>query len=211
MTHYANTCRIIGPMKFLQMMRGDAKHQPLTQYAKRCRNYINICKTLADRHQEVLAAKWARSNTYSDNVEISKKRFKVGDHKNNLALEVQNHLNILLDFFGNIDQVMIINFVVVNSFTFAIGLFIIYLDEMHQIDVVLKCHNSFIFLCTKFTTEIFYKFSNSFEIKKSTETLLIRFEELECKRTYETKLFNNKTNIIADDLDMVPIYAKYIV
>lgn len=103
---------------------------------------------------------------------------------------------------------MIINFVVINSFRFSKELFIIFHDEMHQIDAVLKCNNLFVFLCTKFTTENFYKFSNSFEIKKTTETLLIRFEELKCKRTYETKSCNDKTQIIADDLDLVPVYDK---
>lgn len=211
MTHYSSTMRIMGPVKFLQMMRGDAKHQPFTQYAKRCRNYVNICKTLADRHQEVLAAKWAKNNTYCDNVVISKKKCKVVDIKNKLACKIQTHFKILLDFFENIDQVMIIDFLVINSFRFSNELFIIHLDEMHQIEAVLKCNNLFVFLCTKFTTEKFYKFSNSFEIKKTTETLLIRFEELKCKRTYEKKSCNDKTQIIAEDLDMVPVYAKYIV
>lgn len=32
---------------------------------------------------------------------------------------------------------------------------------------------------------------------------------LVCSRTFEAKLLNNKTQIIAENLDMVPIYNKY--
>lgn len=80
MTHYANTIRVVGPVIDLQMMRGDAKHQPFTQYAKRCRNYKNISKTLAEKHQQVLAAKWS-GNTFNDKIDISKKKYKVVEKK----------------------------------------------------------------------------------------------------------------------------------
>lgn len=212
MTHYANTIRAMGPLKYLQMMRGDAKHQPFTQYAKRSRNYINICKTLANRHQQVLAAKWNES-TYKDSVVISKKRFKVFDSKNKknkLAHEIQNYSEILLGYFKNIDQVAIIKFVVINSSTFTKGLYIFHSDKMYEINAVLKSSISFIFLCTQYNTVKFYKFSNSFEIQKSTETVLIRFEELKCKRTYEAKSLHDKPHIIADELDMLPIYSNLI-
>lgn len=210
LTHYSNTIRIMGPMKYLEMMRGDAKHQPLTQYAKRCRNYINICKSLAEKHQQVLSSK-SSENTYSDKIEISKKKYKVVESKNELVKELENHSKLIHDYFENIDRLIMLNFVVINSHTFAKGLFMIFSGAMHEINAVLKYNNSFIFLCTKFTTTKFYKFSNCFEIKKSAQTLLIAFDKLVCKRSYEKKILNEKILIIADDLDLLPIYENYIV
>lgn len=210
LTHYSNTIRIMGPIKYLEMMRGDAKHQPLTQYAKRCRNYTNICKSLAKKHQQVLASK-SIENTYKDKIEISKKTYKVLKKGNELIKDMENHSKLIYDHFVNIDRVIMLNFVIINSHTFAKGLFIVFSGEMHEVNAVLKYNDSFIFLCTKFNTVKFYKFSNSFEIKKSTQTLLIAFDKLVCKRSYETKILNEKTLIIADDVDLLPIYENYIV
>lgn len=202
LTHYPNTIRIMGSIKSSQMMRGDAKHQPFTQYAKRCRNYMNICKTLSEKHQEVLAAKCSNKNTYSDNIKSSKKMYNADGIKNQL---------LVFDYFKDINRVMMLNCVTINSSTFAKGLFLIYSNEMHQINAVLKYEDSFIFLCTTFTTVKFYKFANCFEIEKSPKTLLIAFDKLDTKRTYEAKPLNNKIHIIADNLDMIPIYEKCIV
>lgn len=208
LTHYANTIRVMGPLYNLQMMRGDAKHQPLTQYAKRCKNYINISKTLSEKHQEVLAAKWCK-NTYSDTIETSKKISNVVGKKGELIQEIQIHSNL---FYGKFKEdrscVMLINFVIINSFIFRKGLFIIFCDKMHQIDAVLKYNNSFIILCTKYDTMKFYKFANCFEIKSTAETLLVEFATLVCKKSFEAKFLNNKTQIIAENLDMIPIYEK---
>lgn len=210
LTHYPNTIRIMGPIKYLEMMRGDAKHQPLTQYAKRCRNYKNICKSLAEKHQQVLASKFAE-NTYSDRIEISKKMYKIVGKENELVNEImKSHSKLINNYFENIDRVKVLNFVIINSYTFAKGLYIVFSGAMHEINAVLEYKDSFIFLCTNFTTEKYYKFSNAFEIKKSTQTLLIAFDKLVCKRSYETKILFEKTLIIADDLDLLPLYEDYI-
>lgn len=208
MTHYSNTIRTMGPLRYLQMIRGDAKHQPLVQYAKRCKNYMNICKTLAEKHQEVLAAKWSE-NTYRDNVKMSKKTLKEKE-KNNLINEAK-HSQLFLDYFEDISKIMILNYVTINSSYFSKGLFIMYADKMHQIDIILKYNDSFIFLCTKFNTVKFYKFANCYEIINSTETMLIKLDKLVYKTTYEGKVMNGKTQIIAEDLRMIPVYEKYIV
>lgn len=210
LTHYSNTIRIMGPLKYLEMMRGDAKHQPLTQYAKRCRNYKNICKSLAEKHQQISASK-SNENTYSDKIEMSKKMYNIVGKKNELVEDMKNHSKLICDHFKNINRVIMLNSVVINSNTFAKELFIVFSGAMHEINAVLSYEDSFIFLCTKFTTEIFYKFSNSFEIKRSAQTILIAFDKLVCRRSYERKILNEKTLIIADDLDLLPIYKKYIV
>lgn len=211
MTHYANTIRVMGPLIDLQMMRGDAKHQPITQYAKRCRNYQNISKTLSVKHQEVLAAKWS-GQTFTDKIEISKKKYNVVAKIGTLMKEVENHSKLIYDYFEeDINYVMLLKFVITNSINFRKGLFINFMNEMHQIDAVMKHKDSFIFLCTKYSTVKFYKFANCFEIKKSKEILLIKFNDLVCKRTYEGKSLNNRIQIFADNLDMIPIYEKFIV
>lgn len=210
LTHYSNTIRAMGPLIDLQMMRGDAKHQPLTQYAKRTRNYINICKSLSEKHQEVLAAKWTKC-TYVDQIEMSKKFFKVLEKKDTLINVLKDYSHLIFNNFKkDINCVILINFVIINTFTYRKDFFIVFSDEIYQINAVLKHNDSFVFLVTKFNAVKFYKFANCFQIQKSDETTLIKFDSLVCKRTYEAKMLNNDIQIIADNLDMVPIYKKCI-
>lgn len=210
LTHYPNTIRAMGPLVDLQMMRGDAKHQPLTQYAERTRNYVNICKSLSEKHQEVLAAKWTKC-TYVDKIETSKKKLKVFATKDTIINELKDYSQLIRNHFEkDLNRVLLINRVIFNSFTYQKDLFIISSDEIHQIIAVLKLEDSFVFLITKFNVVKFFKFANCFQIQKSEETSLIEFDSLVCKRTYEGKMLNNEIQIIADNLDMIPIYEKYI-
>lgn len=210
MVHYSNTIRTLGPLRYLQVMRGDAKHQQFTQYAKRCRNYMNITKTLSEKHQEVLSVKWSK-NTYCDSVKISKKKLKIISKKGELIKEVANHSKLLYDYFGDINRLMLVNFIVLNSSTFAKGLFITFSNQMHQIEAILEHNDSFMFLCTSFATVKFFKFAKCFEIQSSKEMSIINFNMLACKKTWEAKFLNNKPHIIADDVEMIPIYEEFIV
>lgn len=66
-------------------------------------------------------------------------------------------------------------------------------------------------MCTKFRVEKFFKFGNCFQITETTETLCINYEKLVCKRTYEARPLNGHIQIIADNVDMIPIYEEHIV
>lgn len=81
-------------------------------------------------------------------------------------------------------------------------------DKIFQIEAILDCDNSFSFLCTNFHAIKFNKFANSIEIRKSSEVSLVNLSDLKCKRSYEKKFLNGKIQIIADNLDMLPIYEK---
>lgn len=72
LTHYPNTYKVMGSVVRLQVMRGDAKHQTFTRYAKRTNNFINICKSLAEKHQIAIASV-LRSNKFDDKITVGKK------------------------------------------------------------------------------------------------------------------------------------------
>lgn len=209
LTHYADTVRKMGPLVHMQMMRGDAKHQPMVQYAKRSKNYTNICSTLAEKHQEILASKWNRNTTYVDNIQISKKKLQVVDKNGILQKEFEKYSLFLISRIGaeHFPEVIRRNFMIYNSFYFKKGLFVMYCDAMHRIEAILEYDNSKILLCTKFDTVKFYPFANSFEVKESTGESFIEFENLLCKRSFESKMLFNRTHIIADNLDMFPVYG----
>lgn len=89
MTHYANTIRAMGPLIKIQMMRGDGKHQKFTRYAKRTNNFINICKTLSEKHQQEVVSH-LRMNTFSDVIKTSKITRKLVDKNGSLIDEFDN-------------------------------------------------------------------------------------------------------------------------
>ncbi|XP_065281874.1 uncharacterized protein [Dermacentor albipictus] len=49
--HYPRMISLFGPLKQLWCMRFEAKHQYFKSLATRIKNFRNICKTLAERHQ----------------------------------------------------------------------------------------------------------------------------------------------------------------
>lgn len=52
--HYPDAIRACGPLVRSWMMRFEAKHQFCTSVAKKTKNYRNIAKTIADRHQNFI-------------------------------------------------------------------------------------------------------------------------------------------------------------
>ncbi|KAJ8043404.1 hypothetical protein HOLleu_10470 [Holothuria leucospilota] len=51
MVHYPTCLREVGPLIHVWCMRYEAKHNYFCQIANNCRNFKNICKTVAKRHQ----------------------------------------------------------------------------------------------------------------------------------------------------------------
>lgn len=52
MTHYAIIIRKMGPIKPISMVRFEVKHKALKAYGVQTQNFINIIKTISERHQQ---------------------------------------------------------------------------------------------------------------------------------------------------------------
>lgn len=204
MTHYANTIRKMGPITDLQMMRGDAKHQTFTQLAKNTKCYVNICKTLSDKHQERMESE-LRTNTFSDQIQTSK-TFKPAMINGKLITELESYKQIFSEHFHNKSDTIVRDFLIANSFRFQKGLFVLLKDQIYQIDAILQHEKQITFLCTLFIAVKFHKFGNFFQVNKSKKQLPLKYSDLKCKRSFEGKLLNGGIHIIADNLDMLPIY-----
>lgn len=207
MTHYANTIRKMGPITDLQMMRGDAKHQTFTQFAKNTKCYVNICKTLSDKHQEMMESE-LRTNTFVDQIQTSK-AVKPAMKNGKLITEFKSHKQMFSEHFQNIADVIVRDILIANSFRFQKGLFVLLIDQIdqiYQIDAILQHQKQITFLCTPFRAVKFHKFGNCFQVIKSEKQILIRYSDLKCQRSFEGKFLNGEIQIIADNLDMLPIY-----
>uniref|UniRef100_A0A147BPB1 Uncharacterized protein n=1 Tax=Ixodes ricinus TaxID=34613 RepID=A0A147BPB1_IXORI len=66
--HYPRMISLFGPLKQVWCMRFEAKHQYFKNIAARVKNYKNICKTLAERHQ--LLQSYEFSELFTDEAAI---------------------------------------------------------------------------------------------------------------------------------------------
>lgn len=79
LTHYPTAIRKMGPVIFYWMMRVDSKHQFFTHLLHDTNNFVNIAKTLAKKHQALMAYKLftisdiERSKTTYDFIKIASK------------------------------------------------------------------------------------------------------------------------------------------
>lgn len=205
-THYPNTVRAMGPITILQIMRGDAKHQTFVRFAKNTKCFVNICKTLSDKHQEMMEFE-LRTNTFCDKIKTSSAS-RPASKSGKLITEFESHMPMFSEYFSNIEEVIVRDFLIANSFRFQKGLFVVLIDQMYQIDAIMQHQKQITFLCTLFAAVKFHKFANCFQVKKSRKQLLIRFSDLTCKRSFEGKFLNGEIQIIADNLDIQSIYEK---
>lgn len=201
LTHYAETIRQMGSIKKLQTIRGEAKHQTFTRYGKRTNNFMNICKTLAHKHQQQIVCN-LRENTYSDRKTTSKKNRVLVKYPF-LIKNFDEYAQLFSNFFGNLNDVMITDYLVMNSFYFKKGLFVLFSNQFCQIEAILFRDQTFVFFCSPYRTVRFQEFSNSIQITKSTDRcILLIFSDIESKKSYEGKISNGKTYIIVDELDL---------
>lgn len=61
LTHYPRVIREMGPAIPLWTMRYEGKHV-LYQKSNLFRNFVNVCKTLSERHQQMMSIVWIQSN-----------------------------------------------------------------------------------------------------------------------------------------------------
>lgn len=208
LTHYAETIRQMGSIVKLQMIRGEAKHQTFTRYAKRTNNFMNICKSLSEKHQQHMASNLC-AKTYDDQITTGKLSRTLAAHSSIIS-NFEEYAPLFSVFFEQVNEVIIKDYLIVNSFYFRKGLFVLFSDQIYQIEAILTDSQSFIFFCSHYRVVRFHIFSNSIEIRKSTKPyVLLKFSEIEKKRSYEGKVLNGKIHIIADELDLKTAYKNF--
>lgn len=196
--HYPNAISKMGPLMNSWMMRFEAKHQFFTTAARETNNFINIAKTLAEKHQEIFSHK----NFAFDTIEPSKthntfhqcKYYANFDRKIKELVGEENYTNLV----G-------LKFVKFNAFEFRNGLMIISNNTVYEIDQILSCFDRIILLCHSYNVNKYCSFHNSIEIEpKSVADAnfeIFELNHIQNPRTYERKVSENKFFIICDSLD----------
>lgn len=188
--HYGNIIRKVGPLRHFNMLRYDAKHRTFKKFRNATNNFININKTLAKKHQQMMCV---NGFTYKDNIEHGVLRpFK----EENIPESVRN-----CKFSGSI---YIAKFVRINNFRYSKGLLVVHQGIFHEIDSIIYNMGNFHISCCPRTVDSFDIFLNSLKLKKPGEdsSMIFKISELVHTKTYQIKTLANDRYVISDSLDL---------
>lgn len=195
LTHYPTVIREMGPVIYMSMMRMDAKHKIFTDLARNTQNFVNITKTLAERHQNCIA--WSPYALF-DQIETSKTSicFKkcVDFYKYERMLP-----NFLLRY---VDELKELKFLHVNGTYFVQSLMVIFDKNLFEINHVLQFGDEYFLACVPYTFVNFNSFCHSVEIKAVSDSYaIIDIKELSINRTFEKIYVNEIVNVAATVLN----------
>lgn len=194
LTHYPSIIRMIGPVRHIDMMRVDAKHQALKKIATTTKNFMNINKTLAVVHQQNLCLS---GFTYKNKIEFGATK--------SISNEFRLKYSEVLEIF-DIDQLTVseTKYLRFNNYEYRHGLLIIKNSVVYKIHNILVLNSDYMLLVKSMTLAIFNNFLNCFEIKENSSANyeLISVHNLINKKSYEMSCVENSTYILSATVDL---------
>lgn len=199
LTHYPRAIRKIGPLKHFWTMRFESKHKFFTDSAKTTNNFINLKKTLAQKHQQQICLK--RFSIKND-IEESKKIELFRNH-----CDFGKYESFLSSVDTNIefDHLFMIPFLKINNYIYKKGLVLIENFLVYDILFVLKTYNDYHFLCELYETKKFEYSLNSIEIEPycpDEKLVYIKYSELPNLQSFSKNTHNGKLYVIAENLSV---------
>lgn len=186
--HYGNIIRKVGPLRHFSMLRYDAKHRTFKNFRNATNNFMNINKTLAYKHQQMMCV---RGFAYNDEIVHGVLRKFVDTN--------------LFDFIHEVQGILYqTKYVIVNSYRYSKGLLVVHQGSFFEIVNIVYNMGIFYLCCTPCIIDNFDIFLNSFEIKKhATDSLtIIKLSELIYTKSYEIKRIADSNYVISDSLDL---------
>lgn len=194
--HYPDVISKIGPVINNWMMRYEAKHKVFTTLAKQTNNFVNLSKTLAERHQEIICGK---VDSFKDEIIKSSKEFPISNCR-----EFKNYRS----FFNQqkdlkIYELKVLKFLKINGILYKKGLMLVENTNIYEIIYVLQNkNNEYMLICHIYD---FIKFNialNSIEVKKTLNCKVLSFSQFLNRETHEKKICNNSIYLLANNLNV---------
>lgn len=188
----------MGPVVYMSTKRYESKHREFKKIIARAPNFINLCKSLAIRHQQ----------------HISISDFGLKDHishgvkrpiTNNDCFAREN----LLNEFGNqmIEEAEHFHF---NDYDYMNGYFVFNYDEIWRIKKLLIIFGKVYFSCQQYELVKFIPFFNSYKINLilPLQEKIPEFGRLKYPKPYEARTFGDEEFIIAETLDVRKCFVQ---
>lgn len=204
MLHYPYLFRIMGPLIHLIMMRFEAKHQQIKRLLSDNRNFRNINKTLANKHQRA-----GSTAEFSYKNEIETKKINPSNPSFIATLQLENDLNV---------QIGETEYLRINNYEYMPNLLFIHKKCVYQIKKVLLIGNDYVLFANKCIIGVYDSFLNCSEIDVNTSSssssqnesdskILIKINDLANKKTFDLYNVNGKNYILAATIDLNKTYC----
>lgn len=192
LTHYPRVIREMGPVIHMWTMRYEGKHRYFTRNLSQ--NFVNVCKTLAVRHQQMISIIWSQSNFQSDIKKGKQTLFSAETDLTNHLLKPLYSLTYLESEYHYKKGFFILNQAVNED-----------LVHFYKILEILDDNVEINFLVSQFIG-IYDNFYCSYQlIDKQEESICLNLKNVCYKRAYESQFCSqtNKNYIIGSKVQLV--------
>lgn len=200
--HYPRIIRCMGPVVKFWAMRMEAKHQYFKRIIYSTKNFINIKKTMAQKHQEkfyfspaILCDEIVRGKEYAFIAQIDFDKFIS---------------KLELNFADNIiEGSQIIKSLRINDRQYKPGLLIAAGCKFYEIEYILSIQNEFLFLCDRNYDIVSYEsFFNAFKIADNEECSIFNIKDMKIKKSFEKRNVQGDLYVIVDCLSTFEIKSN---
>lgn len=190
MLHYPYFFRIMGPLIHLIMMRFEAEHQQIKILLGDNRNFRNINKTLAMKHQQVAVT---TEFSYKDEIQTAK--------VNPVDFEISEKLKIEMNINVHACET---EYLRINNYEYKPNLLFIHETCPYQIKKVLLVENNFVLYAKKSKVGEFNSFLNCFEIEliESENEIFINVNDSANKKTFDLYALNGKNYVMGATIEL---------
>lgn len=195
MTHYPTVIRKMGPIKKMWMMRFECKHTVFTNMASRTCNFINLPKTLAQKHQMKFAA---MSRDFEEELKPSVTMYTIAK-----ANDREEHREKMRSPPVDIYYKKAYKFFKINSNEYRRGLMMVHDENLYEIIHIFELNLEYMAFCHPYDIVKFKGDLNSIEIREGQyDGCRIIKLNTALSKPFDRKFHNGKYYIICESLDV---------
>lgn len=200
LTHYPNDIREMGSLSEMSMFRIDAKHREFKKSVQSTNNFINIEKSLAIKHQQMLA-----SNSVVLNNQIHSGKKTIIEKSSKYTKDLENLVRTQIN-----ENIYSVSWLSCNEYYYKKNLVILNESKLFEIESILFYNNSFYFVCNEISFISIDSYLNSLKIKISEKCdfKIFDFEKLSNKKSFEIKKLGFESYIIMNSLELRHAFVK---
>lgn len=172
--HYPSIIRMVGPVVFMSTIRYEAKHQVFKNMIQNTKNFRNINKSLALKHQRNICVQGVSLKDEIKSTKLKSTHDEIFTHG---------------DSTSPLEKLMETDSLSFNSYEYRNGFLFIHESKLYQIQKIYCVGDKYIFSCKQYQVLSFDNFLNSFQVEKAngSDIILINFIDVKNKISYETK------------------------
>lgn len=203
LTHYPSIIRMVGPVAAFNTIRYEAKHQDFKHMSHNTKNFKNIIKSLALKHEQNFCEKGVTCG----NIVTCQKPKKIPQDL------VAQHEDFLLNSIFETTEWMETKSLQCDNYEYRYGFLFIHDSKLYQIHNIFCLNENYVFASKRYEIVCFNEFLNSFQVKEKlnednegNEDIednydYIHFKELKNKVSYEIIVLSGNEYVIEEDLD----------